>query len=224
MTTHTTVLDSFYEPAVCAALREQFTSADPRPVLVCDVLDRTLATEVVGVLKASMGWVRDYFVEEFLGGPRRVGSEEFYAASHLAQFGTWEELSLSSVDQPERGLLQEVMDVLSDAAFVACLRNLGEQGAAMPSVKIRRYGPGDFFSPHSDGNTGVGLLLYLTNPDWRSGDGGRFVYESEGTEARKFIPRFNSALVFPYRERAMHWVERMTPQAGIRYTLCFDYV
>jgi hypothetical protein len=214
------MIERLFADDVSRELRTAFTAPVPSPVLVEDVLDDHVATELVEQLVSLDGWRAEYFVEEFLGGTRRVAAHEFRRATTLERFATWQTLHLN--DEPQRGLLSPLLRALASDEFLDHLRSLGPSGILPPRFKLRRYGPGDFFSAHTDGGQGMGVLFYLTQPPWQEGDGGRFVYES--TDAtRKYAPRFNSALLFPYREDALHHVEPVSPDGSIRYTLGCDY-
>jgi 2OG-Fe(II) oxygenase superfamily len=214
------MIERLFADDVSRELRTAFAVPVPSPVLVEDVLDDHVATELIDGLASLDGWRAEYFIEEFLGGTRRVTAHEFRGATTLERFAAWQTLYLD--DEPQRSLLAPLLQALASDEFLNHLRSLGPPGIAPPRFKLRRYGPGDFFSPHTDGGRGMGVLVYLTQPPWQEGDGGRFIYESADT-TQKYAPRFNSALLFPYREDASHHVEPVSPSGSIRYTLGCDY-
>jgi len=214
------MIERLLEDDVARAMRAAFNAPVPLPVLVENVLDPTVAEELTYGLASLDGWRAEHFLEEFLGGTKRVAAEEFESASALARFASWQTIDLDS--GPQHSLLAPLLHALSSRTFLDHLRSLGPSGIGEPRFKLRRYGPGDFFAAHTDGSSGMGVLIYLTDPPWQEGDGGCFVYESPSGTSR-FPPRFNSALVFPYQDDAPHHVEPVSPTGSIRYTLGCDY-
>lgn len=214
------MIDRLFDQDVGDTLRRAFAGPRPYPVLVEDVLERETAKRLTVELSSIEDWCTEYFIEEFLGGTRRVTADEFGSATTLERFATWQTISLLDGHLPR--LLAPLLQVLASDELLAHLRTLGPSGIQSPRFKLRRYGPGDFFSPHTDGTTGIGVLFYFTNPPWQAGDGGRFIYEAPGAQ-RIYPPLFNSALLFPYRDDAPHHVEPVSPGGPIRFTLGCDY-
>jgi hypothetical protein len=214
------MIERLFDKDISTKLRAAFSAPVPLPVLVDDVFDTDTARHLVEGLASLDDWQTEYFIEEFLGGARRVTAKEFASAPTLERFATWQTVDLDGEHQ--RRLLGPLLAALASDMFLDHLRSLGPVGIEPPRFKLRRYGQGHSFGPHTDGDTGLGILFYLTYPPWREGDGGRFVYEAPD-RTRRYPPRFNSALLFPYRDNAPHHVEPVAPGGSIRYTLGCDY-
>jgi hypothetical protein len=214
------MLDRLFDPRVQSELRSEFARSVPHPVLVEDVLRPETAESIALWLDSLSDWRSEWFLEEFLGGTIRVDPGEYAQAPPLARFARWQALDLDIAERhaPLRVLLGE----LASDRLLAFLRSLGPTGVMPPHFKLRRYGPGDFFGPHTDGDSGLGLLIYFTVPPWKERDGGCFVYEDPGGR-RLYPPRFNSALLFPYCLDAPHHVEPVAAEGAVRYTLACDY-
>lgn len=209
------------DESTVARIRAAFATDPPEPVAVDDALPLATARGLLGAFRRVRSWRREYFVEEFLGGTRRVSEQEFAAAPAVNRFATWDTVALNDLDgEPE---LTRVLGFLNSASFLDTLCRLGRAGVKPPTFKLRRYGPGDFFGSHCDGDEGLGLLIHVTDPLWQDGDGGQLIYEpSTGGELR-MPPRFNSAVFLPYALSATHRVESVAPHGAIRYTLGCDY-
>jgi Rps23 Pro-64 3,4-dihydroxylase Tpa1-like proline 4-hydroxylase len=214
------VLDRLFEPSIQRELRTAFAQSVPRPVLVEDFLRPDAAESIASWLDSLSDWRSEWFLEEFLGGTIRVAAEDYAQALPVAQFATWQTLGLD-VAERHAGLRALLSELASDR-FLACLRGLGPTGVMPARFKLRRYRPGDFFAPHTDGSSGMGLLIYLTVPAWKESDGGRFVYDDPAGQ-RLYPPHFNSALLFPYCLDAPHHVEPVAAGGAVRYTLGCDY-
>jgi hypothetical protein len=202
-------------------MRSAFAAQPSRPVQLRDVLDGEMAQQVAEALEAASDWRAEYFIEELLGTIKHVDPQVFLEAPHEHRLATWEKLALDR--RPKRDSLWRLSEELRSDEVVGALSTLGQPGVRPPHIKVVRYGPGDFFAPHSDGDAGIALLLYFTRPDWREGDGGMFVYEDEAGCLTEYAPHFNSALVFPYRVDSRHWVCPVADDAGLRYTIAADY-
>jgi 2OG-Fe(II) oxygenase superfamily len=202
-------------------MRTAFRSEPARPVHIKGVLDRGVAEHLTDALETADAWREEFFIEEFLGGTIRVSEDEFIAAPRANRLARFEKLP------PEAhgpvGIVAELLSELSAPETLEAFGGLGQAGVEGPNVKIIRYRPGDFFAPHTDGDTGIAILLYLTRPAWLPGHGGSLVYEDETRTVAEFPPVFNSALVFPYRAATTHWVAQLAPSAGLRYTISADY-
>lgn len=202
-------------------IRAAFAANPPQPVAIEDALPPATARGLLRAFTRLESWQREYFVEEFLGGTQRVSESEFATAPPVSRFATWDTVALDDLHgEPE---LTSVLGFLSSPSFLETLRVLGRPGVKPPSFKLRRYGPGDFFGSHCDGDEGIGVLIHLTSPPWREGDGGRLIYEPSTGERRALPPFFNSAVLLPYTLNATHRVEPVAPSGATRYTLGCDY-
>lgn len=85
-----------------------------------------------------------------------------------------------------------------------------------------RYRPGDFFAAHADGDRGLAVSSTSPRPTGDPETVASSFSKADGSISR-FPPRFNSALVFPYRTRTTHWVAPVSRQGGLRYTIAVDY-
>ncbi len=202
-------------------MRTAFQGELARPVQIEDVLVASTAERLTDALETSEDWRDEFFLEDFLGGTTRVSEEEFIAAPRVSRLARFEKYPLEAHTQV--GIVAEFLSALRAPEALGALRTLGQAGVESPNVKIVRYRPGDFFAAHSDGDEGIALLFYLTRPAWQPGQGGSLIYEDETGKATEFPPLFNSAVLFPYRARASHWVSELAPDAGLRYTICADY-
>ena len=215
------MLTRLTDDSALKGMRAAFRSKPAKPVQIEGILDPGVAERLTDALEASGGWREEFFLEAFLGGTARVSEEEFAAAPRANRLARFEKFPPEAHAQPS--IVAELLSELSAPDTLSALRALGQAGVESPSVKIVRYRPGDFFAPHSDGDEGIALLIYLTRPAWLPGHGGRLVYEDEAGTVAEFPPAFNSALVFPYRAGTTHWVSELVPGAGLRYTICADY-
>lgn len=216
-----TKLDLGLGAGTISCIRDGFASDPPIPVALTNALPQEVALNLLRMFDEVRGWRREYFVEEFLGGTRRVDQETFAASAPADRFASWATVDLEILgNKPPLGPL---LEFLRSPHFLQTLEALGRPGVKPPSLKLRRYRAGDFFSSHCDGDRGLGVLIHFTEPPWREGDGGRLIYEPSTGDELCLPPLFNSAVFLPYSLKATHRVEPVAHRAATRYTLSCDF-
>jgi len=115
-----------------------------------------------------------------------------------------------------------VVEFLNSSAFISFMRRMtGMEAIVYTEAHATLYRPGDFLTTHNDHLPGKNrLAAYVLNmtPDWRTDWGGSLQFlDINGKVEEHYVPAFNALNVF--RVPQIHRVDRVTPHAGLRYSI-----